>query len=52
MCRCVSPSAEIIVGYSVANMTVFERDEIATLTVVVTISIETSISLIVNTLQL
>ena len=38
-------------GYSVTNVTVPESDEVATLTVVVTDPIETSLSLIVNTLD-
>ena len=56
MCSCISPTAEIIVGYSVTNVTVLESDEVATLTVVVTMPpgadlIETSFSLLVNTLD-
>ena len=38
-------------GYSVTNVTVPESDEVATLTVVVIDPIETSFSLIVNTLD-
>ena len=47
----ISPSAELQVGYSVTNMTVPESDEVATLTLLVTDPIETSFSLIVNTLD-
>ena len=47
----ISPSAELRVGYSVTNVTVPESDEVATLTLVVTDPIETSFSLIVNTLD-
>ena len=51
MCMCASPSADIIVGYSVANVTALESDGMATLTVVVTTPIETSFFLLVNTLD-
>ena len=47
----ISPSAELRVGYNVTNLTVPESDEVATLTLVVTDPIETSFSLIVNTLD-
>ena len=47
----ISPSAELRVGYGVTNVTVPESDEVATLTVVVIDPIETSFSLIVNTLD-
>ena len=51
MCMSASPSADIIVGYSVANVTALESDGMATLTVVVTTPIETSFFLLVNTLD-
>ena len=52
----ISLSAEIIVGYTVTDMTVLESEEEATLTVAITmppenVSIETSFSLLVNTLD-
>ena len=52
----ISLSAEIIVGYTVTDMTVLESEEEATLTVAITMPprtdlIETSFSLIVNTLD-
>ena len=50
----VSPSAEIMVGYNVTNVTVHESDGEATLTVAITMPtdpIETSFSLIVNTID-
>ena len=51
-----SLSAEITVGYTVTDVTVLESDEVATLTVAITIPpgadpIETSFSLLVNTLD-
>ena len=50
----ISLSAEIIVGYTVTDVTVSESDEVATLTVAITMPpgadpIETFFSLIVNT---
>ena len=48
----ISPSAELQVGYNVTSVTVPESDEVATLTVAISMPpgpIETSFYLIVNT---